>query len=127
MMPGGHVHQTKAPTVLHAFGNKASPRAPRNSDVELDPSNNLVPQAKDSAKGASTFGDPAKAPLTGHYHAIAKDTAMPANLAVVADGTDVGGSAPETHHTIYATAAMTFIDFQSKFAGLPWAYSGSKK
>ena len=50
-----------------------------------------------------------------------------AGLGVIADGSELGGPHPETHHTIYASAAMTPADFKAHFSGLPWTYVGKKK
>src|SRR5262249_18889582 len=59
------------PTDLNAFGNKEKPRPPRidnptgRSDLHTDASGLIQPTA---THGASTFGNPANAPVSGHYH-----------------------------------------------------------
>lgn len=86
----------------------------------------LVPQASPAPVGASTFADPAQAPLSGHYHTIPEGTPMPPGMAVLRDGTDVGGLQPPTHATIYATERMAPETFIDRFLGLPWEYGGKK-
>ncbi|MBA3462800.1 MAG: hypothetical protein H0T46_22785 [Deltaproteobacteria bacterium] len=76
--------------------------------------------------GASTFGDVNQAPLTGHYHQIPEGTPMPEGVSVRADGVDVGGPYPPTHHTIYPNRTMPFSEFVEKFMNLPWVYGGKK-
>ena len=111
---------------FYAFGNRAFPRAPRwDRDLHLKSENDIVqPSPK---LGASVFGDVNLAPLTGHYHKIEKTTPMPDGLSVIADGVDVGGAQPATHHTIYATKCMRYKEFAHKFITLPWTYAGKKK
>lgn len=94
--------------------------------MEIGSDGMLVPQRPPSPTGASTFGDPAQAPLTGHYHTIPGGTEMPPGLGVVRDGVDVGGVQPPTHATIYPTEPMTPQDFIDRFLGLPWEYGGKK-
>ena len=80
-----------------------------------------------SLKGASTFGDPKMAPLTGHYHRIPRGVLVPPGLGVVADGPEVNGSTnPPTHHTIYPKVSMPFKTFVEKFFELPWEYAGKQ-
>jgi hypothetical protein len=119
---------TSAPTDLHAFGAKAQPRDPRpNTDIDVAPDGTVGPEPKDTwSQGASTFGDPNKAPLTGHYHRLAKGSPMASGLRVIADGSDVGGPHLPTHHTIYPEKKMPFQDFVSKFQSLRWLYAGKK-
>ena len=107
---------------LHAFGNMTSPRPPREGrDIPVDREGfvNAQPEPGQKAKGASTFGNVALAPLTGHYHRIPRDTRMPPGLAVIADGAN-------THHTIFPTQRMLFLTFSDRFLGLPWKYGGTK-
>lgn len=116
---------SESPTNLHAFGNKTGPRPPRaGKDLTVDPEGNVHPTTP--PEGASTFGDPNQAPLTGHYHKVPEGTPMPEGLGVKADGVDVGGTHAPTHHTIYPTRTMTFSEFQEKFLNLPWHYGGKK-
>ena len=77
-------------------------------------------------EGASTFGDPNQAFLSGHYHRIPKVVQMPEGLGVTADGVDVGGRHAPTHHTIHPTRTMPFVEFVGKFQSLPWEYAGKK-
>jgi len=53
-------------------------------------------------------------------------TQLPEGLAVVADGSDVGGLMEATHHTIYPTEPMSPEAFADQFLGLPWEYRGKK-
>ena len=111
---------------MSAFGNKAGPRAPRPADMEVGSDGMLVPQRPPSPTGASTFGDPGQAPLSGHYHTIPEGTEMPPGVGVVRDGVDVGGFLPATHATIYPTEPMSPQDFADRFLNLPWRYGGKK-
>ncbi|HLP88541.1 MAG TPA: hypothetical protein VK184_08125 [Nostocaceae cyanobacterium] len=116
---------------LHAFGNKTQPRPPREGrDIEVDEKgyvNSQPEPGKRWPKGASTFGDPYRAPLTGHFHRIPRNTPMPKGLAVIADGKEVGGRQGETHHTIFPVERMLFLTFSQLFLNLPWVYAGNKK
>lgn len=76
--------------------------------------------------GASTFGDPAAAPLPGHYHGIDAGTPTPAGIHVMRDDGSVGGPHARTHHTIYPFVAMTFSSFVGTFLGFPWKRKGKK-
>lgn len=92
-----------APTDLHAFGNASGPRAPREGiDFHVGDDGMVIPQSGPAPHGASTFGDPAHAPLTGPYHRIPAGTELPEGFGVIADGIDVlpGSVHPPTHHTI---------------------------
>jgi hypothetical protein len=118
---------TVVPTDLHAFGNRTKPRDPRRGiDLTPDGDDNVGPERPPFPRGASTFGDPAKAPLTGHFHRLARGERLADGLGVVADGSDVGGPHDETHHTIYPAEKMKFDDFVAKFQSLSWAYAGKK-
>ncbi len=126
---GPSAGEDAAPTDLHAFGNRAKPRDPRlNIDIDPNPDGTVGPEPKEPPwpSGASTFGDPDRSGLTGHYHQIVKGTRMAAGLRVIADGRDVGGPAPETHHTIFPSERIHFQEFVDKFQGLGWAYAGKK-
>ncbi len=115
---------------LYAFGNKAGPREPRIEGYNLKPGQtpDLVPNEQgmvgptEPPTGASTFGDPNKADLTGHYHKLPAGTELPEGVGVNPDGTDVGGTQPETHHTMHPTTEMTPAEFVQKHGGLPWEY-----
>ena len=111
---------------FYAFGNKTRPRPPRwDRDLHLKSKDDMVqPSPK---LGASVFGNVNFAPLTGHFHKIPKTIPMPQGLAIIADGIDVGGQHPSTHHTIYATECMPYDEFSMKFLSLPWTYAGKKK
>ena len=114
---------------LFAFGNRAGPRAPRvGTDILPDPNGVLGPQAPPLPKGASTFSDEQKAPLTGHYHRLPAGTELPQGLDVVADGLDVDSRYPNpaTHHTIFNTVEMALDHFIELFGHLPWEYGGKK-
>jgi hypothetical protein len=116
------------PCALHAFGNASSPRAPRQgSDYDVDTDGNVVAQDGPTPKGASTFGDPTAAPLTGHYHRVEAAVQLPAGLDVVADGTDVGGTQLPTHHSVYPTESMTVEAFSTGFTkGIGWKHAGKR-
>ena len=119
---------------MYAFGNKTSPRAPRPGDVNLSDPNptQIIPGQRPSATelphGASTFGNPAEAPLTGHYWKLPEGTDLPAGMGVMADGSDIINGSPmrPTHHTLYNTEDMTFDDFIQNFLNLAWEYVGKK-
>jgi RHS repeat-associated protein len=115
---------------LYAFGNTSQPRPPRaQQDFNLaDESGDVGPEEPPSPRGASAFGDPMQAPLTGHYHSIPRGILVWPGLGVVADGADVifGSSRPPTHHTIYPTVKMSFKRFVDLFLSLPWQYAGKK-
>jgi large repetitive protein len=117
------------PTDLHAFGNAGGPRAPREGiDFYVGDDGMVVPQSGPTPHGASTFGDPAQAPLSGVYHRIPGGTELPDGFGVVADGEDVlpGSGQPPTHHTIYPTQPMTPQDYIDGFLNLPWVRAGRK-
>lgn len=118
------------PRDLHAFGNRSRPRPPRAlGDFHLASEEEPVaPGELPLPSGASTFADPARAPLDGHYHVLPAGTALPEGLAVVEDGPEVVPESPyePTHHTIYATRVMPYTEFRDKFLSLPWRYVGKK-
>ncbi|WP_199317400.1 MULTISPECIES: Tse2 family ADP-ribosyltransferase toxin [Planktothricoides] len=112
-------------TTLYTFGNKQSPRTPRQGkDIAVE--NNQV-QPTQPPTGASTFADIDSAPLTGHYHRLEKNTLLPEGLDVIADGRDVGGPHSPTHHTIYPNRKMLFTEFVDKFLNSGWVYVGKKE
>jgi hypothetical protein len=114
----------KTKTDLYAFGNSVAPREPRiGMDIFPDDSGVIAP----SKTGASTFGDVNKAPLTGTYYKLPEGTELPDGMDVIADGTDVGGDQPETHHTLCNTKPIPADEFKDKFNKLPWQKSGKKK
>jgi hypothetical protein len=117
---------TVLPTALYAFGNSSKPRDPRRGiDIQPDTSDYVTPTQPPT--GASTFGDVNQALLTGHYYCIAKGTNLVEGLIVIADGSDVGGQHPPTHHTICPGRRMSFGEFVKKFQNLPWIYAGRKR
>jgi hypothetical protein len=112
---------------VYAFGNAATPRAPRTG-IDIIPDANGDVGPTDPRTGASTFADVSFAPLTGHYHGTEKDAfAQNANLDIIADGSDVGGTHRPTHHTIFPRQTMSFNTFSTSFSALPWAYGGRKR
>jgi RHS repeat-associated protein len=133
--PLAALHEMKeraVPTDLYAFGNTSGPRAPRASeDFGLaSESDNVSPELPPLPKGASAFGDPMLAPLTGHYWRVSRGILLPPGLAVVPDGSDFlpGSTRPPSHHTIYPTVTMPFQTFGSLFLGqIPWVYEGRKR
>ena len=119
------VRRVTLQTTLYAFGNRQSPRPPReNKDIAVE--NNFV-KPTNPPTGASTFGDIQYAPLTGHYHKLDKDTELPEGLDVIADGEDIGGTHSLTHHTIYPSREMPFTEFEEKFLNSGWVYAGKKE
>jgi hypothetical protein len=123
--PGG---TTVVPTNLHAFGGKEAPRDPRiGQDMHpVPPTEDGIVGPTTPPEGASTFGDPNKAPLTGHYHRLAKGTTLVEGVKVLADGRDVGGPHLETHHTLYPARSMRMAEFVQKFRILGWVWAGKK-
>jgi hypothetical protein len=130
------VRRRRPQSDLYAFGNRTKPRDPRipgynrgtgeRGDLYMG-SNGLVgPEYPPTPNGASTFGDPYQAPVSGHFHKIPQGIPLPEGLAVIADGSDVGGPHPPTHHTIYPTRAMFPQEFIDKFQSLLWTYAGYK-
>ncbi len=119
------VKRVTLPTTLYAFGNRQRPRPPRqNKDIAVE---NGYVKPTNPPTGASTFGDIQYAPLTGHYHRLNQNTELPEGLDVVADGEDVGGTHSPTHHTIYPSREMPFIEFEEKFLNSGWVYTGKKE
>jgi hypothetical protein len=119
------VKRVTVPRTLYAFGNRQSPRPPRqNKDIAVE--NDSV-KPTNPPTGASTFGDVQYAPLTGHYHRLNQDTELPEGLDVVADGRDVGGTHSPTHHTIYPSREMPLTEFVEKFLNSGWVYAGKKE
>jgi RHS repeat-associated protein len=123
------IKERGVPTQLHAFGNLTQPRGPRPSDFNLpDESGTVGPETPPLPKGASTFGNPFVAPLSGHYHTIPRGILVPPGLGVAADGPEFvpGSTHFPTHHTIYPVSPMPFQVFRDKFFELPWTYAGRK-
>lgn len=122
------------PVDVYAFGNRSGPRDPRiagfnaapdqQADLVTGPNGMLVPT--DEPKGMSTFSDPDQANLTGHYYRLPAGTPLPQGLGITADGRNVGGTQPPTHHTIYPTEEMLPERFIRLLKDLPWAYGGKK-
>ena len=113
---------------LFAFGNAKEPRAPREgTDFEADVNGIVKGQSPTSeVKGASTFDDASKAPVSGQFHKIEKGTKLPDGMGVKADGTDVGGIQPSGHHTIYNKTDMTPEELTNKFKSIPSTHVGKK-
>ncbi|MEJ3741947.1 LamG-like jellyroll fold domain-containing protein [Actinomycetes bacterium KLBMP 9797] len=124
---GGSPAIRETPTKLHAFGKPREPRL--GQDFVVGDDGLVVPQSGPLPRGASTFGDPEKAPLSGAYHSIPEGTELPEGLAVVADGVDVipNSPHPETHHSIYPTRPMMPEEFIDGFNNLPWTKVGNIK
>jgi len=119
----------EVPEDLNAFGNKSAPRAPRSGkDIFPDSAGDVGPELPPLPNGASTFGDPNLAPLSGHYHTLPKGTILPEGLGVLPDGKDVIPNSPHgpTHHTIFPTEKMHIDRFIELFMNLPWRYGGKK-
>ena len=122
---------------LYAFGGSPNganpgPRGPRAS-TDIDVNNDGMVSAQNptgEVQGASTYTDPAEAPLSGHYYRLPAGTRLPNGLSVQADGEDVGGPAPWGHRTIYPTQDMPFESssdsFVELFRNLGWNYGGKK-
>ena len=122
-------------TDLYAFGSRAALREPRidgynlkagqEPDLVVDEHGMIRPM--EPPLGASTFADPSRVPLTGHYHRLPAGVRLPKGLGVRADGIDVeGGTQLPTHHTIYPTEPMRPDQFIRLLKSLPWEYGGKK-
>jgi RHS repeat-associated protein len=121
------------PERLYAFGggpngNNPGPRVRPGNDIYVDIDGMVEAQNPPFPDGASTFSNLKFAPLSGPYYYISKDRPMPPGLAVIADGQDVNPASrnAETHHTIYPTVRMLFVEFERLFKSLGWTYGGSK-
>jgi RHS repeat-associated protein len=125
---------TTVPTDLHAFGrspagSQPGPRPPRiGTDVFPDELGMIGPESPPFPNGASTFADPNKAPLSGHYYVLPEGTQLSEGLAVTADGSDISAASPhpETHHTIFPSRSMLVEKFIELYESLPWVYGGKK-
>ena len=124
---------TQEPERLYAFGRSPSgsnpgPRVRPGTDIYVDIDGMVDEQYPPFPSGASTFGNLDFAPLSGHYYYIPGDWPMPPGLGVIADGKDVNPASrlERTHHTIYPTERMLFVEFERLFKSLPWTYGGSK-
>jgi hypothetical protein len=118
---------TVVPVDLFVFENRAGPRRPHpGQDLFPDAAGLVGPETPPRVNGSSSFADPTRAPLTGHYHRLPAGTVLPEGLAVVADGSDVDPGSPHaaTHHTIYPATGLTADRFIELFLGLPWQYAG---
>src|SRR6476620_5222201 len=103
---------------LFSFGSATSPKLPWQGIGVFPDANGIVhPESPPLPRGASTFADVNKAPLTGRYHRLPKGTILPEGLEVIADGSDVQARSTHepTHHTIYPTSAMTEQQFCTLF------------
>jgi hypothetical protein len=116
---------------LFAFGNTSKPKDLRSGDISQDSDGNVAAQAVDISKGLpngkSVSSDYTKGILNGHVWKSVSGTSLGANTDVVADGTDVGGTHYETHHTIYPTADMKFSELNNKYQGMGWTRIGKLK
>jgi hypothetical protein len=124
---------TTVPVDVYAFGNAHEPRPPRITDLKpgqlpdlpVDAEGMVDPAAGEPC-GASTFGDPSMAPLSGHYHRLPAQTQLPDGLGIIADGVDVGGNLPPTHYTLVPTRRMTPEEYLQLYRRLPWHYAGKR-
>jgi len=111
---------------LFALGSRGSPRPPRvGVDVEINPSGLVV--VTQPPTGASTFADRAimrRLRLTGHLHRLPAGSFLGEDLAVLADGSDVGGPHAATHHTIWAPNPIAYERLVELYLKLPWQYWG---
>jgi hypothetical protein len=127
------VHNNSIPcNILVSFGNSTKPadvRVPQDITVDANGDVNPPPQpvtATSNVPGKSLYGDPAQAPLTGWWWWIPGNPTLPSGIAIIADGSDVGGTQPPTHHTLYPTIVMSLGDFNQKYLSLGWM-KGQKK
>lgn len=81
----------------------------------------------DRVPGSSTYIDPNKASVKGHYYKLPAGTRLPSGLAIHVDGEDKDGHAPWGHRTIYATRDMSFDDFEEMVRELPWQHAGKTR
>lgn len=117
------------PEDLNAFGNSTQPRNARAvQDFGVESGNDIIGNSQTEVKGASTFANVNKAPLTGKYYTLPAGTRLPDGLGVVADGIEVNPSSghTETHYTICPTKPMTVDEFNKLYQSLPWKYGGKK-
>lgn len=123
-------HQaTPTPVDLYAFGNRVGPRPPRQGiDFFPDAAGWIGPESPPFPSGASLFGDPQQAPLTGHYHRLLKGTLIPPFVNIVADGLDVYANSPHpaTHFTMFPYQRLLAGQFVTAYLALPWHYAGRK-
>jgi len=114
---------------LFALGSRGSPRPPRiGVDAETD-ANGLVIVTRPPT-GASTFADRAvmrRLRLTGHLHRLPAGSFLGEELAVLADGIDVGGPHAPAHHTIWPPAPIAYERFVELYLNLPWQYWGIQR
>jgi len=131
-----------APCDLYCFGNTKKPKDPRErtwdenaeryrGDIDVDSDGNVHPPARpidvtSPIQGKSTTSDVELTDLNGHYWRIPAGTVLPPELGVIADGSDVGGTAGPGHHTIFPTETMSIDRFTELFQGLPWEYLGKR-
>jgi hypothetical protein len=119
---------------LYAFGSRKGPRPLRfgpegRIDLAPDKEGMVGPEEPPLPAGASTFGDPYRTTLTGHFHRLPKGTPLPSGLEVVADGPEIHPESVNqpTHHTLYPTRRMSKDEFNGLFLGLPWGSGENKK
>jgi hypothetical protein len=86
------------------------------------------PESPPLPLGASTFADPFRSRLTGHYHRLPAGTPLPDGLGGVADGVDANPMSHHgpTHHTIFPSVQVSMEQFVELFKNLPWEYAGKK-
>jgi hypothetical protein len=112
--------------ILVSFGNATKPadvRVPQ--DITVNANGNVNPPlqpvtAQSHVPGKSLFGNPAQAPLTGWWWWIPRNTILPPGIAIIADGSDVGGTRPPSHYTLYPTCVMPLTEFNQKYLSLGW-------
>ena len=121
---------------LYHFGRSPDGAAPikgaRHEDFGISNDSDVVgpytPSAPtDEVGAASTFIDAERSGLTGHYYRLPAGTDLPEELAVHADGEDVGGLQPWGHRSVYPRIEMPYAQFQELFRNLPWEYLGRIK
>jgi len=123
---------------LFAFGGKKEegfPRPPRDSDLHVsspdEPVGPFSPQAAtDEIPGASTYTSVQAGQnrnLSGQVFRLPEGTDLPPGYGVHADGSDVGGLAPDGHRTIYPTQRMPASDFQRQYGSkdFGWQWHGT--
>ena len=106
---------------IYAFGNSTGPREARPIDLGADPVGPFSPETPlDMVLGASAFRWPEDSGLTGKVWLLRAGTVLPPGLAIHADGSDVGGTNPKGHRTIYPTARMSHETFRRLIRELDW-------
>jgi hypothetical protein len=112
---------------LFVFGNRNASRAPRiGFDVVPNDEGVILPDFSSLPPGASTFADPRRSGLTGHFHRLPAGTELPEGWQITADGFDVlpESPLPASHHTLHILIPMHADEFVRQFLSLPWQYGG---